>query len=75
MGANWHSSLRFSMRLPISAAVLGFSFLVSKGNIVWGISLFLDDSLISFPSDPVSSVETCRMHWGLRILAEGWGHG
>lgn len=51
-GANWHSRLYvplFSMRFSISAAVLGFSSFVSKASGAWGISLFLADSLISFP--------------------------
>lgn len=47
LGANLHSLLLFSTRLPISAAVLGFSLFVSKGNIARGMSLFLDDSLVS----------------------------
>lgn len=64
LGANWHSLFPvpvFSMRFSISDVALGFSLFISKGNGVWGISLFLADSLISFPYDAVSSLETGRV--------------
>lgn len=62
------------MRLPISAAVLGFSLSVSKGNIAWGISLFLADShfIPLFPLDCVSSLETCGCAGDSRIPTKGW---